>query len=288
MEINPETLNERIAALGLKLGDKFSDWAVDGALRALQDQDNPLRLNFFSTAMRILYEHTMDRLSPRDDVARTSWFEREVDDGRPTRAQRIKFAIHGGFSEKFVKEQLKVEIEPLCKRVLDSFSSLSKHIHSREDTIVLDQKEQDEFAEGAVSAMENFLTTMSECREAVLRPVADALDRAAVDVLLSGTIMEVEDLAPHFPVDELYVDDIGVEKIGVDSITYRVTGSIEVTLQWGSNSDVRNDDGAEAGQSFPFECEFRLPVDDPWDLGPAEPKYSVDTSSWRDMMTPEE
>ena len=95
MEINPQPLNERVEALGIKLADKFSGWAIDGALRALKDHDNPLRLNFFSTAMRILYEHTMDRLSPRDEVVKTSWFEPEVDDGKPTRAQRIKFAIHG-------------------------------------------------------------------------------------------------------------------------------------------------------------------------------------------------
>ena len=64
-----------------------------------------------------------------------------------------------------MKEQLKVEVEPLRKRVVDSFSDLSKHIHSREDTIVLDQKEQAEFAAGAVSAMEEFFNTMSECRD---------------------------------------------------------------------------------------------------------------------------
>lgn len=288
METSPESLNEKVASLGLKLPDKFSSWVIRGALIALKDQDNPLRLNFFSTAMRILYEHTMDRLSPREEVTKTSWFKPEVDDGKPTRAQRIKFAIHGGLSEEFVNEQLNVELEPLRKRLVDSISDLSKHIHSREDTIVLDQNEQAAFAAGAVSAMDDFLTAMSECREAVLRPIAEALNGAAVDALLSETIMEVEDLAPHFSVDELYIDDICVEQIGADLITYRVNGSIEVTLQWGSNSDVRNDNGAEAGQSFPFQCEFRLPVDDPWDLGPAEPKYFVDTSSWRDMMTWEE
>lgn len=288
MESNPQSLNEKVAALKLKLPDKFSGWVIEGALIALKDRDNPLRLNYFSTAMRILYEHTMDRLSPRDEVARTSWFKPETDDGKPTRAQRIKFAIHGGLSEEFVKEQLKVEVEPLRKRVVDSFAELSKHIHSREDTIVLDRNEQTKFAEAAVSAMEDFLAVMSECREVVLQPIAEALDGAAVDALLSETIMEVEDLAPHFSVDELYVDDISVEHIGADSVTYRVTGSIEVTLQWGSNSDVRNDNGAEVGQSFPFQCEFQLPADDPWNLDPAEPKYFVDTSSWRDMMTWEE
>ncbi len=135
----------------------------------------------------------MDRLSPTHEVARTSWFKPEADDGKPTRAQHIKFAIHGGLSEEFVKERLKVELEPLRRRVLDSISDLSKQIHGREDIIVLDQNEQFEFAAGAVSAMDDFFTVVSECREAVLRSIAEALDEAAVNALLSETIMEVEE-----------------------------------------------------------------------------------------------
>ena len=76
--------------------------------------------------------------------------------------------------------------------------------------------------------------------------------------------------------------------IGAEKITYRVTGSVEVTLQWGSNSDVRRGDGAESSQSFSFHCEFQVPLDDPWDLDAAELSYGVDVSKWHDAMTPEE
>jgi len=75
---------------------------------------------------------------------------------------------------------------------------------------------------------------------------------------------------------------VTVHKIGLDTITYRVTGSVDVTLQWGSNSDVRPGDGVELGQSFPFQCEFQLPLDDLWDLSFAEPTYGVDTGTWRE------
>ena len=61
-----------------------------------------------------------------------------------------------------------------------------------------------------------------------------------------------------------------------------------MTLQWGSNFDLGRGDRAEAGQSFASECEFRLPLDDPWDLDSAELTYVVDTSKWHDMMAPEE
>jgi hypothetical protein len=83
-------------------------------------------------------------------------------------------------------------------------------------------------------------------------------------------------------VDEVYVEHATVHTIGLDTITYRVTGSVDVTLQWGSNSDVRRGDGVELGQSFPFQCEFQLPLDELWDLDLAEPTYSVDTGTWRE------
>ena len=109
-----------------------------------------------------------------------------------------------------------------------------------------------------------------------------------MDALLSETLLAVDEIATHHSVDEIYVDEVTVAAIGVDTITYVVTGSVEVTLQWGSNSDLRRGDGAETGQSFPFECEFRLPLDDPWNVDSAELSYVVDTSKWHDMMTPEE
>lgn len=139
-----------------------------------------------------------------------------------------------------------------------------------------------------MGAMEAFVDSLHACRNAVLAPIAEALDRAAVDALLSETLLAVDEIATHHSVDEIYVDEVTVAAIGVDTITYVVTGSVEVTLQWGSNSDLRRGDGAESGQSFPFECEFRLPLDDPWNLDSAELSYVVDTSKWHDMMTPEE
>jgi hypothetical protein len=239
-------------------------------------------------AMRILSEHIMDTSSPEDQVVRASWFKPERPEGKPTRWQRVTFSIQGGLSETFVREELKVDLPPLRKRLLDSVDELSQHVHARENTIIRDQSEQDTVVGRTVAAMGAFLDALHECREAVLTPTAEALDDAAVDALLSETIVEVDELATHHSVEEIYIDSVTVHTIGVDSITYQVTGSAEVTLQWGSNSDLRRGEGAEAGQSFPFQCEFRLPLDDPWDLDFAELTYGVDTSQWRDAMAPDE
>jgi hypothetical protein len=177
-------LIKEVAALKSKIIDQFSSWVVEGALRALADNDNPLRLNFFSTAMRILFEHNMDTLSPENQVIKTSWFKSENPEGKPTRWQRVMFAIQGGLSETFVREELKVDLPPLRKRLLDSVNELSKQVHGREQTIIRDQTEQDAVVRRTVAAMGAFLDALHECREAVLTPIAEALDDAAINALL--------------------------------------------------------------------------------------------------------
>lgn len=284
----PANLDELVAGLGGKVIDDFSKCAVQGAQHALADAANPLRLNFFSTAMRILFEHMMDTLAPVEQVRQSSWFKSERVDGHATRWQRVVFAIQGGLSDAFVREQLKVDPQPLRKRLLGAVDELSKHVHGRERTIITGRAAQDAAAQATVMAMAAFLDVIHDCRAAILDPIAEALDDAAVDALASDSLVEVDELASHFSLEEVYVDRTVVHAIGADCITYRTTGSVSVILQWGSNSDLRRGDGAELGQSFPFFCDIELPLDEPWELGLAEVTCGVDTSSWRDAMRPDE
>jgi hypothetical protein len=82
-------LNDQLAALKPKAIDDFSRTTITGAQHALADAANPLRLNFFSTAMRILFEHMMGTLAPIDQVVQTEWFVSEREGNAPTRGQRI-------------------------------------------------------------------------------------------------------------------------------------------------------------------------------------------------------
>jgi hypothetical protein len=282
------TADEMIAALRSKAIDRFSRWAIEGAQHALTESQNPLRLNFFSTAMRILFEHVMDTLAPEDQVVRASWFQSERPNGKPTRWQRAIFAVQGGLTEAFVKDELKVDLTPLRRRLLDTVDELSKHVHGRRKTIVRELGEQDAIVRTTVTAMKAFLDALHDCRAAVLTPIAEALDDAAIDALLGETLSSVDELASHYSLNDVDVESTTVHRIGSDSVTYRVSGSIEVTLQWGSNSDVRRGDGAEFEQSFPFWCEFELPLDNLWELDLAEPTYGVDTGEWTDAVKSDE
>jgi predicted pPIWI-associating nuclease len=269
-------LNDRLAALKPKALDAFSKSAITGAQHALMDIANPLRLNFFSTAMRILFEHMMGALAPVDQVVQSEWFTSEREDNLPTRGQRIAFAVQGGLGDAFVKDTLQIDIAPIRKKLIKAVDNLSKHVHGREETIIEGQDEQDAAAASGIDALEQFLDAYHECRTTILTAIQDELDDAAVNALITDTILEVDELATHHSVEEVYVGDTLVLSIGPHFITYRATGTVAVTLQWGSNSDLRRGDGAEADLSFPFRCDIEVSLDDPLNIAFGETEYAVD------------
>jgi hypothetical protein len=286
-QISPDLLSQ-LADLEKKALDEFSRLTIAGARCALVDLENPLRLNFFSTAIRILFEHMMGTLAPIDQVKRSGWFVAQRSDGIPTRWQRVVFAIQGGLTDKFVKDELSVDVEPLRKRLLTAMDDLSKYVHAREATIVSELSAQDAAARLTIEAVSNFLQTYHDCRLAILSPIQQALDNAAIEALLEETIQDIDELASHYSLDEIYVDQTSVKGVGSQQITYEAEGTVDVTLQWGSNSDVRNGDGAELSENFPFKCQIDVPVDDIWNISGAATTYFIDTKSWRDVRGPDD
>ena len=61
-----------------------------------------------------------------------------------------------------------------------------------------------------------------------------------------------------------------------------------VELQWGSNSDVRNDMGAVMSESFPLSMKFTSSVTSPSEVVAVEDSLSVDTSDWYEGYYDEE
>jgi hypothetical protein len=192
------SLNDQLAALLPKAIDAFSQSTITGAQHALADIANPLRLNFFCTAMRIMFEHMIGTLAPVEQVVQTEWFVSEREDNLPTRWQRIVFAVQGGLSDSFVRSTLQIDIAPLRKRLIKAVDNLSKHVHGREDTIIEGQVEQDAAASGAIEALGTLLDTYHECRKTILDAIQQELDDAAVDALITDTIGEVDELATPY------------------------------------------------------------------------------------------
>lgn len=260
--------------------DAFSKDVLKAAEKVLGDTENPLRLVFFSVSIRILLEHVMGTLAPDGEVERCSWFKQDPERDGPVRAQRIQYWLQGGLTDEFLSDELGVNPRPIRSRVLRSFNRLSKHVHVRQSTLITDLQIQDQEVEQVVDDLVELFTAYFDYRSALIDPLIESLDDQAVNDLLAETVQALDEIATHHGIEEVYTDSTEVVEITSASVRYRASGTITVSLQWGSNSDVRRGDGAEMTKSFPFSCDFVVPTEDPRDLELAEVASGVDTDGW--------
>jgi hypothetical protein len=97
---------------------------------------------------------------------------------------------------------------------------------------------------------------------------------------LRTTILSIDVLGTHHTIEEIYTDKINIVGIDTNLVRFEAKGTVSCELQWGSNSDLREGEGALLPQSFPFRCDLWSPVDNPADIQTDENAFGVDTSSW--------
>ena len=99
---------------------------------------------------------------------------------------------------------------------------------------------------------------------------------------VESSFNELDELATHHIVESACVEDIDISSLDHESIIFRVEGYVECTLQYGSSSDVRRDEGSVIGESFPFACNFSASVHDPLRPTIDVATLKIDNSSWFD------
>lgn len=261
---------------------EFTRDAMLGAALALFQRENPLRLNLFATAIRIFLDHVMDALAPREQVEACRWFEPVEGQDKPVRKARLTYALIGGLTVEQIEEIAGIDVKPLIKEVIGAYSDLNKQVHGREDTIVRDLDEQDAIAHDVLVALAALLEAQRDYRREIVDGIADALRSEAVEKLTTETVGEIDILAAHYTVDWVGIDERHVVGITATHVEYEITGSVGVTLLYGSGSDRRRGDGAEIGEEFPIGMRFQVPVETPQDIGKAEITSEIDTSAWFD------
>lgn len=263
------------------LPDTFTRSLLDGSIQVLGQTTNPVRAHQFAASLRELFSHCLDTLAPGEAVKACSWFEPdEGAKGEPTRKQRALYATRGGLSDEFIEEELKVDPTTLHKGLGKAFTELNKRAHVRPDTHLDNPAEIELFANSALESLAEVFRTIERFRKQLIGAIEEHLGDEAVNSLLCDTIQSVDELATHHTIEGVSVGSARVVDITFNTVRYRVKGSIDVELQWGSNSDLRRGDGATLDQSFPFSCEILASVGAPFEFDSDETAVLVDTSEW--------
>lgn len=271
--------------LELIADNSFELGLYDAAVRNLADINNKLRFNNFAYAMRELSRHILFRLAPDSEVLQCSWYKNVTN--RPhgiSRVQRAIYATQGGLSDHYVRNKLNLDPTAAHKALQSAIDGLSRYTHIEMDVFDLAPDVVQQLAQETTEAVAGFAEVIKACRSHVIDGLEDAIQDSAIQEVLDDSLPAIDELATHFSLEEVYVDSSEVTDITHDTIHFQAKGSISVTLQWGSNSDLRNGDGAELDQTFGFTCNLTCPSTSPTpeNLEVEEDSVMVDTGSWRD------
>jgi len=271
-----------------QLVSEFEERLFDAALQNLDDIDSPLRFNNFAYAIREFIRHILKRLAPDESVLNCTWYKNETDKPKGiSRRQRVYYAVQGGLENHYVKE-LGLDVDTIYTPIRDAMEILHKFTHIEESSFTSELTDKTPTESNVLLAINLLFTAINECKSTLAEALIEHLDKSVVDATLNETILEIDELATHHFINEVYTDTVQVESINANEINFIAEGSIDCELQWGSNSDQKNGDGAILAQTFPFTCRLSSPVNDPKDILPIENSLWVDTSSWHDNYLDEE
>lgn len=261
-------------------GDRFLKKLVKGVMRVARDKKNPIRGNFVASGLREVTGHILHSLAPDDAVRDCVWFVQAKDTKTVTRRQKAHYIVHAGFPKDFVKDALKLEMTDFTEPLLDAFEALNKSTHVRSETIVRKGSAVREMIHDVLGSLMDLLGAAASGREEIKRTTASVMHNAVFENLISETIQELDELSTHTTVDGHYIDTVEVRSLTATQIEYVITGQVEVELQYGSNSDVRNDIGFRKSDSYPYIAVITSNPAKPLEIHPDNVTLQADNSSF--------
>lgn len=257
--------------------DEFEQLLAAGALRVIQDKDNPIRGNLFASACRELLSHLLHRLGPDEEVRACPWFKQAPDTDGPTRAQRAKYAAQGGLPDKLIEDE-GYEIEDLLSPIVASIKTLNGYVHVRPGKVLGDDEVIGGLRDGILAALGDLIEAIKIWRDVTEDVIRDEIEETAKEALTREVMSDVDLLATAHQIEHVETTEIEIGRITATTIELTARGDTYVELLYGSTSDWRNGDGASMNVDFPFTVTMTAPIADMKNL--AVTGKDIDVSSW--------
>ncbi|MGA2313714.1 MAG: hypothetical protein ABSF87_15305 [Xanthobacteraceae bacterium] len=246
----------------------------DDALAAFAG-DNRQRVQHFAVTMRELFGHVLSSRVSDDDVRRCVWYKQEQGTRGPTRRQRALYLSRGGLSDDFIRDTLKLDPDEFHQELKDAFDELSAKTHVRPNSAPTDPAKIEEFADLAISALDEVFDVIDDVRHEIEQAIAPSLQGEAASAFIRQTIDELDIIAGRYTTEGVLFGESNVVEMGSEFISYRVTGTVDVQLHYGGKSDP-----VQIDVNFPFTCTIVAKVIEPFNFLSDLTEMEVDTSSW--------
>ncbi|UVD79376.1 hypothetical protein NWE55_14785 [Myroides albus] len=265
------------------LKSDFEKLLFKASLKNLEDENNILRYHNFCYSIRELSRHFLNSLSPEELIFNCPWFKVESENGKPTRSQKVKYAIQGGLTDKLLEElgfNIK-ELKTTIKELKTTIDSLSKYTHINSENFMLTEKQIKTNSDKVLKTFESFVNTIIDYKETLKNFLDGKIEEHMIDTILCNSYENIDSLAPHYSLEFGEVNAYHIEEITNTEIIVNVYGDLHITLEYGSRSERVNNDGLDINESFPFETQVRYEISNkfPSDDYVVE-EFDVDTSKW--------
>ncbi len=177
--------SEKIKTL---LSNQFELELFEASLASLNDRGNKLRYNNFAYSMRELSRHFLHNLAPEDRIINCIWFKPETPDGKPSRNQRVKYAIQGGIDDELLKKW-GFDVEELgevIKDVKDSINTLSKYTHINPEVFDIDEYEVERKSQEVLFSFIALVETIENYREELKQFLDGHIDNHMISSVVSN------------------------------------------------------------------------------------------------------
>ncbi len=265
------------------LESEFEKELFESAVYNLNNIDNKLRYNNFAYSIRELSRHFLHRLSPDENVKACIWFKKISENGKPTRTQRIKYAIQGGLTDKILKELDfdTVELNDEITSIKKTIDSLSKYTHINENTFNLEGGQVEEKANKVFEELKTFVERIILYRKSLANFLDGLVEEHMLEEVIFNSYENVGMLARRYSVDHSEINEYNIVEITNDSIIVDVYGEIHFNLEYGSNKERREGDGLDISKSFSFQTKIRYEIDESFPSDKFEvDDFGVNTDSW--------
>lgn len=210
------------------------------------------------------------------------WWQQKAEDVVPqvTRVERCVYPTQGGLSNHCVRKKLQLDFAQEFNELRDALVRLNGYVHITPEVFQLEDDDIERLALETIEAVAVLMACIQECRAAIGDRLSSAISDATVHQIVGKSLDAVDELATDYSLEQIFVDSHEVTCITSETVHIRVSGSLGLTLQWGSNSDLRRGDGAEVSESFEYTCE--APSPDPEALEFVVDSLMVDTGDWHE------
>jgi len=153
----------------------------------------------------------------------------------------------------FLKNGLKLDPDQFHAKISPAFKELNKRTHLKPDTVITDPAELENLANETISALLEIFEVTEAVRAEIIRRIEAHLYDEAIGAFINETIDSLDLIAGRYETGGVLYDEMRVLSVDADTILCEITGSVDVTLHYGSGSDA-----ATIEENFPLPARQRL------------------------------